>query len=165
MVTGDLPSISNYTSASTTYVPDTIFTGIANSGSGGSGGIGAVNNAIFVERRPLTFAQPDRHRQENEIKEPVNKMANPSRRIVKVIIIDPDDRVPLDKCILYSGEEKLTDLTDQELFFEVEIKSLLDKHNTYRKTVVDKTVKERTENLDAIKIRDLRMVVVDVAKF
>ena len=51
-------------------------------------------------------------------------MANPSRRIVKVIIIDPDDRVPLEKCILFSGDEKLTDLTDQELFFEVPINGI-----------------------------------------
>ncbi len=92
-------------------------------------------------------------------------MINASRRLVKIIIIDPDDRVPLDQCILYSGEEKLTDLTDQELFFEIEIKNLLDKHNEERIKIQDKKVKERVEYLEPIKVRELKMVVVEVAKF
>jgi hypothetical protein len=94
-----------------------------------------------------------------------NKMADPKRRLVKVIIVDPDDKVPLDKCILYSGEEKLTDLTDQELFFEIEIKTILEKHNAERIKIIDKTVKERKEHLEPVKVRDLRMVVVTVASF
>lgn len=93
-------------------------------------------------------------------------MANtPVRRIVKVFIADIDDNVPLEKSVIYSGEEKLTDLTDQELFFEVDIKSVLDKHNEYRKTLVNKKVKERTELLEPAKIRDLKMVVVNIASF
>src|SRR5262249_40185329 len=52
-----------------------------------------------------------------------------SRRIVRVVIIDPDDNVPLNDSILFKGEEKYTDLTDQELFFEVDIKNLLEAHN------------------------------------
>ena len=95
-----------------------------------------------------------------------NEMANtPVRRIVKVFIADIDDNVPLEKSVIYSGEEKLTDLTDQELFFEVDIKSVLDKHNEYRKTLVNKKVKERTELLEPAKIRDLKMVVVNIASF
>lgn len=164
MVAGDLPSITNSAYASTSYVPDTWTStttvgglGVALGGSTPSCGDGAFE-AMIRGRQNL-------QQQRQQIHQEIIKLANPSRRIVKVIIIDPDDRVPLDKCILFSGDEKLTDLTDQELFFEVEIKSLLDKHNEYRKTVVDKKVKERTENLEPIKIRDLRMVVVDVAKF
>lgn len=87
------------------------------------------------------------------------------RRIIKVIIIDPDEKVPLEKCVLYSGEEKLTDLNDQELFFEIDIKNKLDAHNEERKKLIDKSVKERKEHLEPIKIRDLRMVVVTVASF
>ena len=41
------------------------------------------------------------------------------RRLVKVIIIDPNENVPLEDAVLYMGEEVLTDLTDQELFFEL----------------------------------------------
>lgn len=92
-------------------------------------------------------------------------MADPKRRFVKVIIIDPDEKVPLEQCVLYSGDEKLTDLNDQELFFEIEIKALLDAHNAERIKIIDKTVKERTEVLEPIKVRDLRMVVVTVAQF
>lgn len=92
-------------------------------------------------------------------------MAANTRRLVKVVIVDPNDNIPLDKCLLYSGEEKLTDATDQELFFEIDIKDLLAKHNEVRVKLVDKKVKERTEYLEPAKIRDLKMVVVNIATF
>jgi hypothetical protein len=93
------------------------------------------------------------------------KVATPARRLVKVIIVDPDENLPLENCLLYSGEEKLTDATDQELFFELDIKTMLSSHNEKRVKVVDKKVKERTEYLEPAKIRDLKMVVVNVASF
>lgn len=92
-------------------------------------------------------------------------MANPSRRLVKVIIVDPDENLPLANCVLYTGEEKLTDLNDQELFFELDIKEMLAKHNQGRVTFRNKKVKEREEMLEPAKIRDLKMVVVTIASF
>jgi hypothetical protein len=86
-------------------------------------------------------------------------------RLVQVFIADTNDNIPLDKRLLYSGEQKLTDLTDQELFFEVDIKTMLDKHNEVRKATVDKAVKERTEYLEPARIRDLKMTVVTIAQF
>jgi hypothetical protein len=86
------------------------------------------------------------------------------RRVVQVFIADPNENIPLDDCLLYKGEEKLTDATDQELFFELDIKNLLEKHNLTRTKVVDKKVKDRTEYLEPAKVRDLKMVVVTVAK-
>ncbi len=92
-------------------------------------------------------------------------MATVTRRLVQVIIVDPNDNIPLDQCLLYNGSPKLTDATDQELFYEIEIKDLLAKHNETRIKVVDKKVKERTEHLEPAKIRDLKMVVVTIASF
>lgn len=92
-------------------------------------------------------------------------MANSARRLVQVFIADPDENVPMADCLLFKGDQKLTDLTDQELFFEIDIKSILDKHNEKRVKLVNKKVKERTENLEPAKIRDLKMVVVNVAQF
>lgn len=86
-----------------------------------------------------------------------------SRRLVKVIIADPNENIPLDQCILFSGDEKLTDATDQELFFELEIKTMLEKHNEKRVMMIDKKVKDRIELLEPAKVRDLKMVVVTVA--
>ena len=88
-----------------------------------------------------------------------------NRRIVQVFIVDTYESVPLDKCVIYRGEQKLTDLTDQELFFEIDIKSLLDAHNVERVKLIDKRVKERTEHLEPARIRDLKMTVVTVATF
>lgn len=90
-------------------------------------------------------------------------MAAQARRIVQVFIADSNENIPLDDCVLYKGEQKLTDATDQELFFELDIKSILDAHNAKRTKVVDKKVKDRTEYLDSAKVRDLKMVVVTVA--
>lgn len=87
------------------------------------------------------------------------------KRMVRVLIVDPDEDVPVEKSVLHDGKEQLTDLTDQELFFEVDLKEALTKHNEYRQTIVDKTVKDRTEHLEAIRIRDLKMLVVTLAEF
>lgn len=92
-------------------------------------------------------------------------MPTSSRRYVQVFICDPNENVPLETCLLYKGEPKLTDLTDQELFFEIDIKSALEKHNENRVGYVDKSVKERTDYLDPARIRDLKMTVVTIANF
>lgn len=137
-----------------------------NQGLGNQGGLAnALANAqantagTQNQTRGLIFPKPAQQQKE------IEQVADPKRRLVKVIIIDPDEKVPLEKCVLYSGSEKLTDLTDQELFFEIEIKDILHDHNEVRKKVIDKSVKERTEFLEPLKVRDLRMVVVTVAQF
>lgn len=90
------------------------------------------------------------------------------RRIVQVFIVDTDTRVPLEKCLLYRGEQKITDATDEELFYEIEVKSLLDEHNLYRQGVIDEKATQRVGRdvyLSDIKIRNLTMTVVETAKF
>lgn len=88
-----------------------------------------------------------------------------TRRLVQVFIADPNDNIPLEQCLLYKGEQKLTDLTDQELFFEVDIKSILAAHNEKRVNMIDKKIKERTEHLEPARVRDLKMVVATLATF
>lgn len=92
-----------------------------------------------------------------------------TRRIVQVFIADPNENVPLEKALLYQDEKPhLTDLTDQELFFELDIKEILLKHNEFRVTVVDKEASEGKNKdvlLESAKIRDLKMTVVSVATF
>ncbi len=104
-----------------------------------------------------TFTVPP-HQQAKEV-----PMA--TRRVVQVYIMDPNENVPLDKCVLYKGEEKLTDSNDQELFYEIDIKTLLDAYNVERVKFRDKTVKDREQFLEPARIRDLKMAVVEIAKF
>lgn len=97
-------------------------------------------------------------------KEPIMSNA----RIVKVFIADSNENLPLASRVLHSGDEQLTDLTDQELFFEVPIAEILAKHNETRKTTVDKKQAEKFGRdifLEPARIRDLKMVVVTVAQF
>jgi len=92
-----------------------------------------------------------------------------TRRLVKVFICDTDEQIPLDNALLYSGPEHLTDLTDEELFFEINIKELLDNHNEVRKQTPDKLVPPLPSGaylmLEPIRIRNLTMSVVVIAAF
>lgn len=91
-----------------------------------------------------------------------------SRRYVQVFIADPNDNVPLDESVLFKGDQKLTDLTDTELFFEVPIAETLKAHNDKRVKWLDKEASKRAGKdvmLDPVKIRDLKMVVVTIAQF
>lgn len=91
-----------------------------------------------------------------------------TRRLVKVIIADPNENVPLKDCLLYSGSEQFTDSTDQELFFEIGINNLLMEHNLKRVHFLDKQATKKAGKdvfLEPVRIRDLRMVVVEIAKF
>lgn len=87
------------------------------------------------------------------------------RRIVQVFIVDPDPNVPVGSCLLYEGKLHLTELTDQELYFEIDIKTMLDAHNGRRVQLRDKRVKDREQMLEPARIRDLRMQIVTVATF
>lgn len=89
-------------------------------------------------------------------------------RIVKIFIADPNENIALEKRILYRGDEKLTDLSDQELFYEIPIAEMLAKHNAERIKTVDKAQAAKFGRdifLEPAKIRDLKMVVTTVATF
>lgn len=101
----------------------------------------------------------------NIVKQQIKENPMSSRRLVQVFIADPDENLPLETALLYKGEQKFTDATDQELYFDIDIRSILDKHNEERSKTINKKVKERTEYLEPAKIRDLKMVVVTIAQF
>ncbi len=113
----------------------------------------------FADVRPALGAQ-----QFQQKEQPIVSTA----RIVKVFIADSNDNLPLEKRVLYEGDQKLTDLTDQELFFEVPIAEVLAKHNEVRAKTVDKKAADKFGRdifLEPARIRDLKMVVVNVATF
>lgn len=124
------------------------------------------NTAVGHYSKAHLFQQAGaRQNLHNVIKERPQAMAETKRRIAQVFIVDPDENVPLSDCMIYKGEQQITDLTDQELFFELDIKALLEKHNAKRVKIINKNVKERTEHLEPAKIRDLKMVVVSTVTF
>lgn len=87
------------------------------------------------------------------------------RRLVRVVMVDPNDDVPTEIALLYDSKEVFTDKTDQELYFDIPVADLLESHNDKRTKIVDKKVKERTEYLEPARIRDLKMLVITLAKF
>lgn len=152
---GDTPSITSSCYAYSTIQPDSLW----------CGAISAQSDPFIqrmMEHVPDFAALNRQKQQENQI------MANTSRRIVQVFIADPNENVPLEQSVIYKGDQKLTDLTDAELFFEVPITELLKSHNEKRVKFLDKEATKRSGKdvvLDAVKIRDLKMVVVTVAQF
>lgn len=168
----ELPKISTGTYASNTasYAGD--FSGI---GTAVNPDWVVGNNAVGAVRRPQAFPinQQEVTKEYRQFLTTVPTitldegatMAVQPRRLVRIIIADPDAALPLDKVLLYNGEEKFTDATDQELFFEVDIKNLLDKHNEYRATVVDPDSKDKKDFLKKARVRDLRMTVLTITSF
>lgn len=166
MPTGDLPRMSASNYANNTY-----------SGAQLMGGAFAASQMAACDQwAPQNNEELTALQQLIQISEPAQarlmkptthhkEKTMPSRRIVQVYIADPSEAVPLDQAILYTGKQQMTDLTDQELFFEIDIRDLLAEHNEKRAKIINKAVKERTEYLEPVKVRDLKMVVVTVASF
>lgn len=151
-MSGDLPAISASSYGSTVY--DSI-----NDINGNW-----LGNAAFAMSPPLRQWPAEAVLKPKP--DPKPKQEKPvTRRLVQVFIADPDENLPLEAGLLYSGSQKFTDATDQELFFEVDIQTILKAHNDKRVTLINKKIKDRTEYLEAAKIRDLKMVVVNVASF
>lgn len=151
----ETPSITKNFYVSNTYTGDDVGAALRVAGLAGAGASLASPERA---RRNVLVAHADIN----------NKEEVWTMRIVKVFIVDPNENLPLESRILHRGEEKLTDLTDQELFFEINIQPLLAKHNEGRVTTLDKkasTAMGKPVHLEAVRIRDLKMNVVEVAKF
>lgn len=162
---GDMPTMTKAAHAHSLYSASDWTTPI-NSYAGTTTGTGLspfLNVGVAAQAQPPRVMTPAML--PNKVPKPKKETTMQARRLVQVYIADPDENVPLEKSLLYSGTQKLTDLTDQELFFDIDMRTILEAHNAYRITVVNRKVKERVENLEPVKIRDLRMVVVDVATF
>ena len=78
-----------------------------------------------------------------------------NRRIVQVIIVDPDPKCPLEIAVLHLGESHATDRTDEELFYELDLMGLLKDHNE----------KRREQKLGEIRLSDLRREVRTILRF
>lgn len=90
------------------------------------------------------------------------------KRVVQVFVVDPNENLKAGVAMLYKSEQQFTDLTDQELFFEIDIKPILEKHNGVRAETLDRTASNKAGKdifLEPIRIRDLKMVVSTIAEF
>lgn len=145
--------------------------------TGGAGGFqgghatGGMHDA-FEQAFPLLENAEHRARWRRPTTMPIlqpqeDAMAKSPLRVVRVFLVDPDDRIPLEKRVLHSSGEITTDATDQELYFSIPVQELLWAHNAYRATVrwKDEGSKGEPEPLKEIRIRDLVMSVTTVASF
>lgn len=128
----------------------------------GVGWANAINEAGARRLGHASLQQVQRELPKNEEEQSM------TTRIVQVFVADTNDNLPLKNRVLYRGDQHLTDLTDQELFYEISINEILAKHNAERVKTVDKAQSSKFGRdifLEPAKIRDLKMVVVTVATF
>lgn len=109
----------------------------------------------------------DRLNEQKPQPQPKKEPAMPTMRIVRVIVVDTNENIPLKDRVVHMGEEQLTDSDDTELFFGLNMTELLAKHNERRVTFKDKKQSkgDTIVMLEPARIRDLTMTVVDVATF
>lgn len=182
---GDTPTISAFACTSSTYNPLAIISGTIGTTIGTGVGVPnlSIPEGVFGNIGSPEWVQEQQNKipKRNSLATGLNNLAefrnvingessvaNPNnvKRLVQVYIADPDVKVPVDQSLLYRDlEPRLTDLNDQELFFEIEIKSKLEAHNEKRKKIINDDIKDRQEFLKPIKIRDLKMVVQVLAVF
>ena len=126
-----------------------------------------------ILKEPSIWAKPLSNSTNKQLDKQLDKLVKEikevsNRRLVKVIIVDPNESIPLDKAVLVNQAEKITDLEDTEIFFDMDIKGILKTHNDYRVTVVDKEMSKKRDKdvmLEPIRIKDLKMVVLTIASF
>jgi len=87
------------------------------------------------------------------------------RRMVKVFVCDPDENVPVEKCLLHESEAMMTELSNEELYFDLDLKPLIKAHNAYRKTLLNKKIRSRKEHLEKVRLGDLRYAVLSLVEF
>jgi hypothetical protein len=84
-------------------------------------------------------------------------------RIMEFYLIDLNESIPIEKSIIYHGERRVTDKTDEEIWIEIGVDEILKKYNEYRVTVVNKHLSEnsgRDVYLEPIEFRDVIRRVV-----
>jgi hypothetical protein len=88
--------------------------------------------------------------------QPMNqKKEVPGRRLVQIIIVDPTPECPMEDTVLHLGQMQVTDRTDEELYLELGIKEMLDRHNE----------KRGEHDLKPIRIHHLLRHVLTVLRF
>ncbi len=97
-----------------------------------------------------------------------NMKDKPALRLVRVVIVDTNKNLNNEDKIIHFGDEELTDATDEELYFALDINDMLKQHNAVRVKVKDKEASKNTQNpvyLEPARIRDITMSVVTMAEF
>lgn len=88
-----------------------------------------------------------------------------TKRLVIMAIVDPDLKVPVEKSILMQKGPFMTDMDDQELFMTSEPHRLLTDHNLLRLGLTTPDDEGKAKKLSPIRLRDLKMTVVELAVF
>jgi hypothetical protein len=105
----------------------------------------------------------------DELDEEEEDMKKRALRVVQIFIADRHPDVPLESAIIYSSPKPFaTDMTNQELYFTINIMELLKEHNEFRVELKDREATKRAGKevmLEEIRISDLDMQVTAFTEF
>lgn len=90
------------------------------------------------------------------------------KRLVQVVVVDPDKRVEDQFSVVHMGEPHVTSLADEDLLLEVDLKAALAEHNMVRKKIEDEDRSDKRNKavyLKVVKVSDLEVKVITIAKF
>lgn len=90
------------------------------------------------------------------------------KRLVQVMVVDPDKRVPDEKSVVHMGTAVLTSLADEDLLLEVDMKGELAKHNEIRAKIEDEDRSDKRNKsvyLKPVKVSDLEVRIFVIQKF
>jgi hypothetical protein len=172
----EMPSFSNAAYSSNTYDSTAMLSGVGVSNAmwpdlttdaaDAAAVATAVNEMKLLRARAAGVAPRRMPAPTVEVVPPIIQQEDKfMRRIVRVFLIDTNESVPNDSAVLHATAEQVTDLTDQELFYEIDVKGLLDKHNAKRVTFRDKSIKSKETMLEPARVRDLKLHVLELARF
>ena len=164
----DMPSYSNSARAASAHTYDTTSLMNVSNSSWTGGYVEPTQTARHLEKLAAAQQMVSERRVPAQVpakpKQPIQEPAF-MRRLVQVFIVDPSESVPDADCVLHRGEIVMTSATDQELFYDLDIKAILAMHNAKRVKLRDKAVKDREQMLEPARIRDLKFHVSELAKF
>lgn len=81
------------------------------------------------------------------------------RRLVDIFIVDTHPCVPVENAMMYRQENVFTDKTDDELWLDADIQSLLKKHNVKRVTWDNAMSSIKGAKLPPARLHDLKRIV------
>lgn len=87
------------------------------------------------------------------------------RRLVDVFIVDTHPCVPVENAMMYRQENIFTDKTDDELWLDADIQSLLKKHNAKRVTWDNAMSNIKGAKLPPARLHDLKRIVGTTVSF
>lgn len=91
-------------------------------------------------------------------------VAQPAKRLVRVLVVDTDSNVPAKNSKIFD-EEMFTTLSNDKINLSIDVKDALEKHNALRVKFYRETQEGNKIYLKALELSDITVTVIQLAVF